>query len=483
MFTYSAHDSLFWRCLLRCAIVLISLLFVGTASAATDYYVDQTAGNDNNTGSQSFPWKNAPGMTACTNTCLKTVLVPGDTVYFDRRDTWLVSGEYGLHVKGGVTYIGDEWPLDGDRATLRSSANIDTSIVDFREDDKTFTYPTVVKGFILDGNGKVSNGVGFNHPRFSGPLTGGTKRVENIEVHHISARQTRGEYTYGIIVSNWGEEPNRSARVDDVEILNCKVHDVPRDAINLYPSDAPDNRVGRITVRGCEAYNTGQDPAYREGHGIVVKGWVYESTIEYNYIHNVDGAAVFFSGPEDSGEQRSADDVTVRYNILTSQANDGIVRLYKTGEKNIKLYGNIIFDNTLAGGLNLGGTSGPLELVVYNNTFWNAFVDLGGHSVEVTNNIINARRTPFRNTGFATPDSSNIVTTTNPGLKNPANKPTGFVGTYRENMTPNTDGFSLLSGRAIDGGFPLAGDYNGSINTVTRPQGANWDIGAYEMMP
>ena len=208
---------------------------------------------------------------------------------------------------GGVTYIGDEWGVVGDRATLRSSANIATSIVDFREDHAN--YETVVKGFILDGNGKVSNGVGFNHPFFSGPLTGATKRVENIEVHHISARQTRGEYTYGIIVSNWGDN-FLSAHVANVEILNCKVHDVPRDAINLYPSDAPLNKVGDITVRGCEAYNTGQDPAYREGHGIVVKGWVYKTTIEYNYIHNVDGAAVFFSGPEDSGDQRSADDVT-----------------------------------------------------------------------------------------------------------------------------------------------------------------------------
>ena len=85
-----------------------------------------------------------------------------------------------------------------------------------------------------------------------------------------------------------------------------------------------------------------------------------------------------------------------------------------------------------------------MELVVYNNTFWNAFVDLGGHSVEVTNNIINARRTPFRNTSSATGDH-NIVTTTNPGLNNPAIKPTGFKGTYGVDMTPNTDGFSLLS--------------------------------------
>ena len=77
MFTYSAHDSLFWRCLLRCAIVLINLLFVGTATAAT-YHIDQTAGNDNNNGSALSPWKNAPGMTACTNTCASTTLVPGD---------------------------------------------------------------------------------------------------------------------------------------------------------------------------------------------------------------------------------------------------------------------------------------------------------------------------------------------------------------------------------------------------------------------
>ena len=161
------------------------------------------------------------------------------------------------------------------------------------------------------------------------------------------------------------------------------------------------------------------------------------------------------------------------------------MRLYKTGHKNIKLYGNIIFDNTFAGGLNLGGTSGLLDLVVYNNTFWNAYVDLGGHwatiaMLDVRNNII-MLETPFRY-NFATVDLSNIVTTTNPGLENPANKPTGFVGTYGEDMTPNTEGFSLIStSPAINGGDQLAADYNGSINTVTRPEGAGWDIGAYEM--
>src|SRR5262245_53577180 len=84
------------------------------AFAAT-YYVDRTAGNDSNTGTAANQaWQYCPGMTGYHGTGR---LVAGDIVKFDRADTWTVSGEYGLHVEGGVTYIGDEW---GSAATGRA---------------------------------------------------------------------------------------------------------------------------------------------------------------------------------------------------------------------------------------------------------------------------------------------------------------------------------------------------------------------------
>jgi len=65
--------------------------------------------------------------------------------------------------------------------------------------------------------------------------------------------------------------------------------------------------------------------------------------------------------------------------------------------------------------------------------------------------------------------------------------PTGFTGTYGTNMVPNTDYFKLAAGSpAIDVGMSLSAPYNGAINgaglaaPILRPQGAGYDIGAYE---
>jgi hypothetical protein len=467
--------------LLFLVFIFCSGVPVPAVEAAT-YYVDQSGGSDSNNGtSPTTPWKNSPGMSAFQGT---GNLQAGDTIYFDRDDVWLVTGSQGLHVVGGVTYIGDTWERDGGttgtRATIRANANLDAGVVRFRDHP---TSPTIVKGFNVDANNRVATGIDINH-RFTSSMSGALKRVQNVEVHHVSSRQANGEYKYGIIISNFG---GTSGLAQNVEILDCIVHDISRDAIALYPGDGVQDSIRNITVRGCEVYNTGQDPGYNEGHGFTIKGWVQNAVVEYNYVHNVKSSAIFFSGPENDGSQRSADNVTIRHNILTSQDNNGIVRLYSKGAKDIKLYGNLIFDNTLTGGLSLAGAaSGNLDLRIYNNVFYNTWVDLGGHSMnvqtlEVRNNIIQYSSNQLRNGGAITNQSNNILTSSNPGFVNPNAKPTGFVGTHGVDLRPDTDGFSLTSGSAaVNGGAALGAAYASSINSATRPQGSAWDIGAYE---
>jgi hypothetical protein len=458
------------------------MVLMSSLAPAATYYVDQTRGNDANAGtSQSAPWRNAPGMSAYSGAGR---LAPGDTVYFDRNDVWLVTGAQGLYLVGGVSYIGDSWAADGElsgaRAAIRAAGNLDAGVIRFRDHA---TIPTVFSGFNIDANGTVSSGIDINH-RYSQLMNGAVKRVENVEVHHISSRQSRGEYKYGIAISNWA---GSSGITERVEIINAVVHDISRDAVVLYPGDGVEDRVGSILVRSCEIYNTGQDPDYGEGHGVVVKGWVYDSIIENNYIHNVNSAAVFFSGPENDGAQRSAANVHVRNNILTTQADDGVIRLYKKGAKDIKIYGNLIFDNTQSGGLSISGNSGLLSLYVYNNTFYNAFVDFGSSSssvqaLEFRNNIVVFGGVQVRYGAGLTLQSNNLLVSTAPGFKNPNARPTGFVGVFGVDLRPNDDGFSLLAdSTALDAGASLTSAYSTSVNSATRPQGAAWDIGAYEM--
>jgi len=466
-------------------ITLFELLLLAYAPVANTafYYVDQTGGKDSNSGiSMTSPWKNCPGTASYAGL---GVLKAGDTIYFDRDDTWIVAGDLqGLFLVGGVRYIGDEWEADGGstgyRATIRAGNDFnDNGVIRFRDHA---TIQTIFKGFEVDVNGMSANGIDINHGFWS-LMDGAIKRVENVEIHHVFTEQSKGEYKYGIAMSNWG---GTSGILENVEIINCSVHDIGRDAIVLYPNDDPSSRIGNINVRGCEIYNTGQDPNYSEGHGIVIKGWVYNSTIENNYVHDVNSSAIFISGPENDTPQRGADNVTIRNNILTTQDSNGIIRLYKKGAKNLKIYGNIVFENNITGGLNMSGNSGALDLWVYNNTFYNTFVDLGSHASNVNNfdfinNIIQYSNNQLRNAAAIKIQLNNLLVNSNSGFVNPDNKPTGFIGTHGIDLRPNTDGFSLKIGsNGIDKGLTLANAYSQSINSVVRPQGSAWDIGAYE---
>lgn len=468
------------------------------AQQAKVYYIDQAAGNDNNTGtSSSTPWKNSPGMTACSGVCASTTLNPGDTVYFNSAGTWLVTGQYGLHVKGGVTYIGDSWG-SGTRATIRATATLAAAIIDFREDNPTI--PTVVKGFNVDAGGNLANGisnngVGFNMPFYTTPLTGAVKRVDNLIVHNNWSRVSLGQYTYGIIVSNHG---GTAATVSNVEILNSVVHDTSRDGINLYPGDENANCIiSNITVRGNEVYNTGLDPDYGAGSGIIVKGRVQNAIIENNYVHDIPKAnLIFVNSNETHHFGFGPTKIHIRYNILNANnMGQGAILFYDgsggTDPRDVNVYGNLVYATTYnsskLGGLWLDTTLvGANTLHVYNNTFYNAPVTVNNSAAtfpvfEFKNNIVylSGGGTPITGANSFTASSNNL--TTNPSFKNTANAPTGFAGTFGVDWAPKADGFSVLTGSpAIDAGTALASPYDGSINSLARPQGPAFDIGAYE---
>jgi hypothetical protein len=79
----------FLKASIYCAIC--AWLLTQSAFAAT-YYVDFSGGSDANNGTANgTPFKHAPGMTGCTNTCASTMLNAGDTVTFKGGVTWTSS--------------------------------------------------------------------------------------------------------------------------------------------------------------------------------------------------------------------------------------------------------------------------------------------------------------------------------------------------------------------------------------------------------
>lgn len=487
-------------------------LTVNTAAVGRVWYVDWTAGNDSNAGTPSSPWKRCPGMVGWTGSA---TLQPGDTLYFDLADTWDIganTGGAGLDLKAGVHYVGDEWSPQGTtgrRATLRAIGRHEAGVVRIWEDHATL--PTWIEGFEINANGNRANLVDINHAFWKTGLTKATKRVEDCVAHSNAGNGSEGDYKYGIIISD--NSGDASGWVANVEILNTKVYNVPRDGICLYPGDR--GMISNVLVRGCEVYATGTDPSYSEGHGLMMKGNVKNSTFEFCYAHDVNSSAVFINGPE-GGTGSGPTGGSVRYNLLQTADNNGVIRFYGTGTKAVDVYGNLVLPNEAAGGLSMSGNSGSIATRIYNNTFYNAYVDLGSPSstgtIEFRNNLVyelddaplndpsgriteHANNLFFRSNGGTLVQSSGMSYTStslktgyepsaiigDPLFKNAASLPTGFVGTYGTSLAPNTDGLSLLPGSpALNSGVSLGAAFGGSVNTIVRPGTGAWDVGAYQ---
>lgn len=491
-------------------IALAGMSLVLTEAGAATYYVDQTAGNDSNSGATpAQAWKNAPGMASYTGS---RTLSPGDIVYFDSADTWLVTGTQGIYLAGGVTYIGNGWG-SGVRATIRAGADLPSAVVRFRDHA---TQPTIFRGFDVDANGKVANGIEMNHSFFAGPLTGATKRVDDVIVHRVWSRTSLGQFKYGIIVSNHG---GTAGEVANVEILNSVVHDISRDGLPIYPGDESAQCVVRnVTVRGNTVYNTGQDPDYGAGAGIIVKGRVIDAFIENNYVTSTKGAGIFVNGNESNHFGVGPTNIHIRHNIVNVNTVHGSIRIYDGASgkdpKDVKIYGNIVYNNALNAGFLIDtdlGNSNTLR--IYNNTFYSTPVVINNSAatfpvLEFRNNVIYyTGGIPLRENGKFTSHSNNILfgtgtlvrsgatpytsgnlssyeptaSSSNPLFVNVATLPTGFVGSYGVDLAPNANGLSLQpASPGIDRGAALPSPYSSSINSIGRPSGAGPDIGAYE---
>lgn len=482
-----------------------------SSASAVTYYVDQTAGNDTNNGtSPSTPWKNVPGMHGTSAHTGSHTLVAGNIVYLDRSDIWLVSsaGDGGMTMVAGVHYIGNSYDPEGAgsgiMAIIRANGTCEAGGVRINDDDPT--NPTWIEGVDIDGAGQNGSGVDINHRFWNTGLTGAAKRIENCLVRGWVGDGGAGNFRYGIIVSDGS--PDASGVVSNVEILNNTLTNPPRDGICLYPGAT--GRVTNALVRGNTVSGIKTDPSYAEGHGILVKGDVRNSIVEYNYAHDVNSSALFINGPE-TGTGPGPTGVVYRFNILQTNDNNGVIRVFGTGNKTGDIYGNIVYGGSVSGGLNFAGNSGTMTFNAYNNTFiipviiddptatgtlnfrnnliavGNAtpLVDSGVDIDTHTNNLYNRTSgTTLVSSGASAFTAANLSTyeatalSASPGLVNAANPPTGFSGAY-PTLTPNTTGLSLQTGSpAINNGVDLGTSFNGSINSQTRV--APWDIGAYE---
>ncbi|MEN8134283.1 MAG: right-handed parallel beta-helix repeat-containing protein [Thermodesulfobacteriota bacterium] len=480
---------------------------------AATYYVDN-AGSDSNAGTQQAPWRNCPGLSGWSGSA---TLRAGDVVYFNSSGTWTQAGSSALlSVKGGVTYDGSSWG-GGQRATFRMLGNNGSAnrpgIIVFYDDNPTIE--TVVRGFDIDGNNKLISGITVNWPVSAGSMIGATKRIENCIIHDFG---DPGGTSYGIYGLKVGATKDTS--VENVEIINTVVFNTPRSALSIYDAvTTGTHEIRNVLVRGCEVHNGGNSPSIR-GNGIHLKDKITNAIVEYSTTYNNDGRGIFV---ESDPSRPGPNNIELRYNIVTNNATGGI-GIAQPASMSVDIYGNLIFKNrnTGSGGSGIYFESNlreSLDIKIYNNTlFENANGGILVSSAarfttfEIKNNILYSlssktplvnnspdRVTAHSNNILYRPDGGTLVTdgniyqssnlsswestalASNPLLKSVSSLPNGFAGTYGVNITPNTDGLNITTASpAKDMGGSLGSVYNGSINSIVRPVGAKWDVGAYE---
>jgi hypothetical protein len=485
---------------------------------AIDFYVDPShpQASDSNPGTEAMPWLNCPGMPAWTGSASLTA---GDVVYFASSGVWESStGSAVLQVAGGVTYDGSSWG-SGSRATLRATGAVSRSVINFMDDHPSLH--TVVRGFEVDAGGFVTSGIGVNWPQSSGSLVGAVKRIENCVVHDVASQASLGQYEYGIVISSgWG-----GSRVTaNVEILDCLVYNISRGGINVYSAnDDPLSRIENVLVRGNETHTTGQDPSYA-GSNLALKNHIKNVTVEFNSVHDsVRGSGISISS-HDVGF-RGPENLIVRYNIVRNNETMGVL-VHVRGDTEVDVYGNLILENTYQG-LRFMTIMGTLEMRIFNNTFFRNLYPSWSHEILVESNdanvaVLEVKNNVFRADGVTTPivDTDGDITahshnffyrpgggtlvTSNgvsytaatlntweptavaadPELVNESDLPVAFTGTPGVDARPDNDGLCITDDSpATNTGATLSAPYASSVNSVARPFGADWDRGAYELVP
>ena len=494
---------------------LFLILFCAWPVWGATYYV-KNGGNDNLDGlSDVTAW--------ATISKVQSTVTNGDTVYFRSQDTWTSSlGQVLNATVAGVTYDGSTYG-SGTRATFQATGTLD-AVVKLSANNLSFS------GFDIDMNSQITGGI------YVGTFATSNKAnftVHNCKVHDNSVPS--GYFRYGVHVGGYA---NTNVIISNVTLTDNEIYNTGHEGLALYPTWTRDGcGINGLTARNNIIHDTGQSGSYKAG--IYLANNADNVTLEFNTIYNAgNGINIVTSGDArpDCAGIGSPNGLIARYNLVYNN-NYGIYMQPQCGmQGDGSIYDNLILNSTGADIYIAADDTtynwGTSAFNFYNNTIYNTvnYVDSTSYTVVVAeyyqiygtptftfkNNIIyTSRSTPLRDKNNYLVHSNNLifnaygtssvhissggtnynragVTTWEPTAQNTdptftgGTLPTGFTGTYRTNMVPNTDYFAITSGNALNNGVTLGSSYNGCINgaglaaPILRPQGAAYDIGAYE---
>jgi len=329
------------------------------------FYSDFTAGNDSNAGTSGSPWKYAPGMPPWTGTA---TMIDGDTIYFDRNDTWTGTTSYWMYQPPpGVTSIGDVWdPESGgankaefkvacDNYSWQYGPNSGRAVINIRYDNVS------VQGFELDGD----------NYRAQGMLVGnwGEEAVDNFEITRMEIHDmghvgtTEMNLVGGIVIGARNEKATTNGA-----ITWNKIENVANGGITFYPVHPVGeiNPVDTVLIRGNEIINSAESDESIQAT-IFLNNDNRNITIEFNKLHGNQSSGVWFTA-NDAHPQNSAIGTVVRWNHIYDNMGNGI-NFNGYCNKEVEIYGNIIENNDKSGIVFASDLYDEVDVEIYNNTF------------------------------------------------------------------------------------------------------------------
>jgi hypothetical protein len=222
-----------------------------TSSSGNNYYVSNS-GSDSNPGTLAQPWAHHPWMSTWTGSI---VLVPGDTVYMKRGDTWSIANPSAPFMTVGQS----------------GSAGLPITTTAYGTGNKPLVQITG------DYNYPVIKGLGKSYITF-----------DNIEIKHFSSTPDSDNGQDGIYFAK-----DSSLNVPhDWIITNCNIHNIPETCISGL-DDSYNIIIGNILATATATKTSYSNHIYDCGYaGVMLLGRNpltnrSDFNVYYNYIHNI----------------------------------------------------------------------------------------------------------------------------------------------------------------------------------------------------
>jgi uncharacterized protein YjdB len=403
--------------------LLIFLLGTGANVFATDYYVSSSSGNDNYNGlSQTYNGTNGPwsSLTKVSSITFNS----GDRIFLKTGDTWIsqtlalkglgtssnpitlstygaaakpiisprITDSYGVTIKntGGWKILGLE--IEKARAGIAlqfdNSYNNDYVFIDncnIHDIDDTYNsnpnlYNHISSGILMEGNGNSS-------PYHLTNLT-----VQNIVFNNVNCAWWVGCIAAYTNSSGFGSNSSfRYVTVNNLSATNCKqwgysllfMEDATitnADADNTGFGTNPYGAAGalvaysrRVTLDGCDMYNSHRGPQLYDGCGFDFEGGVNTSDVTYKNatIDHTDGCGIFIFNNGGNGGTTNIliDNVTIS-NFGENPGNTSAGIDFSTPGNSSGTVKNCIFNRSItANDFYTGYPSTPANFTFTGNTF------------------------------------------------------------------------------------------------------------------